>query len=166
MSVAIRRANVDDAEALARIHDDSSVRSGTLQTPYPLISSWRDRCAQTDGQIMLVAVSGEAVIANLGLYPNSKTPRRAHAASLMMGVHAAWKRKGVGSALLVAALDIADNWYGLARVELTVYTDNEAGIGLYKKFGFETEATLRKYALREGAFVDAYAMARLRTRPT
>jgi putative acetyltransferase len=82
-----------------------------------------------------------------------------------MGVQAAWHRKGVGSALLAAAIDIADNWYGLARLELSVYTDNEGAIALYKKYGFEIEGTLRAYALRDGAFVDTYTMARLRTRP-
>jgi hypothetical protein len=30
------------------------------------------------------------------------------------------------------------------------------------KFGFEIEGTLRDYAFRDGAFVDAYTMARLR----
>ena len=33
---------------------------------------------------------------------------------------------------------------------------------LYRKFGFEVEGTLREYALRNGLYVDAYTMARLR----
>ena len=165
MTVSIRRATIDDAEALARIYDDASVRGGTLQMPYPLVSTWRERLAQTEGQILLVASSGESVIGNIGLHLNLKSPRRAHVASLGMGVQTAWQRKGVGSALLAAAIDIADNWYGLARLELSVYTDNEAGIALYKKFGFEIEGTLRSYALREGVLVDTYTMARLHARP-
>ena len=166
MTISIRRATVDDAEALARIHDDALVRGGTLGIPFPQLAAWRDRCAQADGQTMLVAISGPTVIGNLGFHPNLKTPRRSHAAAVMMAVHTAWQRKGVGSALLAAAIDLADNWYGLARLELTVYTDNEAAVGLYRKFGFEIEGTLRAYAVRDGAFVDAYTMARLRTRPT
>ncbi|MFH7611780.1 GNAT family N-acetyltransferase, partial [Pseudomonas syringae pv. tagetis] len=34
--------------------------------------------------------------------------------------------------------------------------------GLYRKFGFETEGRLRSYAVRDGLFVDALSMARLR----
>ncbi|MGB3634406.1 MAG: GNAT family N-acetyltransferase [Rubrobacteraceae bacterium] len=48
-----------------------------------------------------------------------------------------WQGKGVGSALLEAALDLADNWLGVTRVRLQVYTDNKAGITLYERFGFE-----------------------------
>ncbi len=79
-----------------------------------------------------------------------------------MGVASAWQSKGVGSKLLATALDIADNWMNLHRVELTVYVDNEAAQGLYRKFGFETEGRLRNYAVRDGLFVDALSMARLR----
>ena len=50
----------------------------------------------------------------------------------------------------------------LHRVELTVYTDNEAALTLYGRFGFESEGVLRDSALRDGRFVDALSMARLR----
>jgi putative acetyltransferase len=70
---------------------------------------------------------------------------------------------GVGTALMEAALDLADNWLGLTRLELEVYTDNQAGIALYRKFGFEVEGTLRRFAFRGGEYVDAYSMARLRS---
>jgi L-phenylalanine/L-methionine N-acetyltransferase len=48
------------------------------------------------------------------------------------------------------------------RVELSVYTDNAAGIALYEKFGFEIEGTHHRYAFRKGEYVDAYSMARIR----
>jgi L-phenylalanine/L-methionine N-acetyltransferase len=50
----------------------------------------------------------------------------------------------------------------LRRIELTVYVDNVAAIALYKRNGFETEGTHRDFAFRGGAFVDAYAMARIK----
>lgn len=80
-----------------------------------------------------------------------------------MGVATAWQGKGVGSRLLAAALDVADNWMNLHRVELTVYADNEAAQKLYRKFGFEVEGLMRDYAVRDGQFVDTVSMARLRT---
>ena len=72
-----------------------------------------------------------------------------------------WHGKGVGSALMRAALEVADRWLELSRLELTVYTDNAPAIRLYEKFGFVREGTHKRYAFRDGAFVDAYAMARL-----
>jgi putative acetyltransferase len=79
-----------------------------------------------------------------------------------MAVRDDWQGKGVGTALMEAALDLADNWLNLTRVELSVYTDNAAGVALYKKFGFEVEGTHRRYAFRNGEYVDAYSMARIR----
>jgi putative acetyltransferase len=66
---------------------------------------------------------------------------------------------------MAAAIDLADNWYNLRRLELEVYTDNAAAIRLYQRFGFVIEGTHHSYAYREGAFVDAYSMARLRNEP-
>jgi putative acetyltransferase len=79
-----------------------------------------------------------------------------------MTVRDDWQGKGVGTALMEAALDLADNWLNLKRLELTVYADNAAGIALYEKFGFEIEGTHRCFAFRNGEYVDACSMARIR----
>ena len=81
-----------------------------------------------------------------------------------MAVHDDWQGKGVGSALMNAALDMADNWLQYTRIELTVYVDNAAALAVYKKFGFEIEGTHKKYAFRNGEYVDSYSMARIRNR--
>ena len=79
-----------------------------------------------------------------------------------MAVRDEWQGKGVGTALMRAAVDLADRWLNVSRLELEVYTDNEPAVRLYKKFGFVVEATLRAFAYRDGGYVDAYSMARLR----
>ncbi len=61
-----------------------------------------------------------------------------------------------------AATDLADNWLNLLRLELDVYTDNEPAIRLYKKFDFVIEGTQKVYAFRDGSYVDAYRMARIK----
>ena len=103
----------------------------------------------------------EEVVGQLGLETFTR-PRRRHVGEIGMAVRDDWQGKGVGTALMEAALDLADNWLGLTRIELSVYTDNTAGVALYKKFGFEVEGTHRRYALRNGEYVDAYSMARIR----
>jgi GNAT superfamily N-acetyltransferase len=56
----------------------------------------------------------------------------------------------------------ADNWLNLTRIELRVYVDNSGAVALYKKFGFEIEGTHRRLVFRNGEYVDAYSMARIR----
>ncbi|MEO7097329.1 MAG: GNAT family N-acetyltransferase [Polyangiales bacterium] len=162
MTYTIRRAVPDDADALSAVFTDPSVIAGTLQLPYASPLLWRERLVAPDAPIMLVACDGRVIVGNLGLHTNARTPRRKHAASIGMGVVGAHQRKGVGSLLLGAVIDLADNWHGITRLELSVFTDNDGGVALYTKFGFVIEGTLRAYALRNGAYADAYSMARLR----
>ncbi len=79
-----------------------------------------------------------------------------------MGVHDDFQRRGIGRALMGEIITIADDWYNLRRLELTVFTDNAPAIALYERFGFEREGTHRAFAYRAGAYIDAYAMARIR----
>lgn len=87
--------------------------------------------------------------------------RRRHVADLWHDGADDMQGKGVGSALMAAIVEMADKWLQITRLELTVYTDNTPAIALYTKFGFEIEGTHRKYAFRDGAYVDAYSMGRI-----
>lgn len=75
----------------------------------------------------------------------------------------AWQGKGVGKALMQAGIDLADKWLNLTRLELEVYSDNDAAIRLYEQFGFEREGVLRQHAFRDGRYVDSIMMGRLRS---
>jgi putative acetyltransferase len=109
----------------------------------------------------LVATIDGEVVGNLGLHEAGKTPRRRHVGSIGMSVRDDRHRRGVGTALMKAAIELADGWLNYQRLELSVYTDNLAALALYRKFGFVIEGTCRAYAFRDGQFVDSYAMARL-----
>ena len=161
--IPIRRATLDDAEALQRIFDQPRALWGTLQVPYASAEQRRKRLAELDNSAYpLVAVVAGEVIGQLTLHINARSPRRSHSGSLGMAVRDDYHGRGVGTALMVACLDLADNWLNLHRVDLDVYVDNEPALRLYKKFGFVTEGRLVDYAFRDGAYVDAYMMARLR----
>jgi putative acetyltransferase len=137
--------------------------AGTLQMPYPSEELWKKRLAdRPKGMYSLVACVNGDVVGNLTLFHRAASPRRQHAGELGMGVHDRWQGKGVGGALMAAAVDLADNWLNLVRLELTVYTDNQPAIHLYEKWGFQREGTMAKYAFCDGGFVDALMMARIR----
>jgi putative acetyltransferase len=164
MKITVRRAEVRDADTLCAIYASPKAMAGTLQLPFPSAELWRKRIAEFPAEdYMLVAEANGDVVGNAGLHSMGRSARRRHVGYIGMAVRDDWQRKGVGTALMAAILDIADNWVGYRRLELTVYTDNEAAVALYRKFGFETEGTLREYSYRNGRYVDAYTMARLRT---
>ncbi|MCP1445792.1 putative acetyltransferase [Pseudomonas sp. GGS8] len=163
--ISLERFNESHIEGMTALYNDPAVARQMLQMPFQSTEVWRQRLmADNERAVKLVALHQGSVIGNIGLEQFSRI-RRSHAGSLGMGVAVAWQGKGVGSTLLAAALDVADNWMNLQRVELSVYADNEAAIGLYRKFGFETEGLFRDYAVRDGRLVDTLSMARLRRTP-
>jgi putative acetyltransferase len=137
---------------------------GTLQLPFPSVEQWRKRLAEpAEGLFSLVAcVEDNEVVGQLALQTFPHRPRRHHVGQIGMAVRDDWQGKGVGTALMQAAIELADKWLNLIRLELDVFTDNVPAIRLYEKFGFTIEGTLVDFAFRDGQYVDTYIMARLR----
>jgi putative acetyltransferase len=162
MNLTIRRAEPSDYEGMHKIFSGPKVIWGTLQLPYPSVEMWRKRLAENSENVfeLVACVEGEIVgQVFLQIFPR---PRRKHVGQIGMSVRDDFQGQGVGTALMQAAVDMADHWLNVLRLELDVYTDNEPAVRLYKKFGFEIEGTLKKYAYRDGEYVDVYAMARFR----
>lgn len=160
--IVIQRFAETHLEGMHALYNEPAVCRQVLQMPFQSLEVWRKRLADTNERLLrLVAVQAGKVIGNCTLEQYSRS-RQSHVGGIGMGVAVAWQGQGVGTQLLGAALEVADNWMNLHRVELTVYVDNEPAQALYRKFGFETEGRLRDYAVRDGVFVDALSMARLR----
>ncbi|CRM32489.1 MULTISPECIES: GNAT family N-acetyltransferase [Pseudomonas] len=162
LPIVIQRFTEAHLEGVTALYNEPAVCRQVLQMPFQSVEAWRKRLVMdNERRLQLVALHGGEVIGQLGLEQYLRV-RQAHAGYFGMGVATAWQGRGIGSKLLTAALDVADNWMNLHRVELTVFADNEAAHNLYRKFGFEVEGRLRDYALRDGVFVDTLSMARLR----
>lgn len=163
MNITIRRVEPSDYEALQRVYLGKRVIWGTMQLPYPSVEMWRKRLAEPpEGIFGIVACIDGQIVGHLNIHTSPDRPRRRHAGQIGIVVHDDFQGQGVGAALLQAALDVADNWLNLRRLELEVYTDNEPAVRLYTRAGFAIEGTLRQYAFRNGQYVDVYAMARFR----
>ena len=73
-------------------------------------------------------------------------------------VAASHRRRGIGTALLEAAVDWARR-AGVRKLELHVFPWNEAAIKLYESFGFEREGYRKGQYRRGDEYVDAILMA-------
>lgn len=163
MNVGIRHVEPEGYEAMHRTMTDPGVVADTMQLPLQPVEIWRKRLAgPPEGLHLLLAVVEGEVVGNAGIHTEPLRWRRRHVGYLGISVIGGWQGKGIGSQLMQTDLDLADNWLNLTGIELEVYTDNAAAIALYKKFGVELEVTHRRYAFRDGEFVDAYSMARLK----
>lgn len=168
-NIIIRRPRLADAAAIAATMADPQVQPGLLQMPYGTEEFWRKRIEEMPvgsnvQELFLVAERGGLVVGNAGLQPTHGVRRR-HVMGLGLSVAHVAQGQGVGTALMQALVDWADRWAQVLRLELTVFTDNTVAIALYRKFGFEVEGTHRAYALRDGAYADVHAMARLHPSP-
>jgi putative acetyltransferase len=162
MKIATRAAEPGDVDALRETMSQPNAIDGTSQLPYPSLELWEKRLAELPaGDNLLVAEVDGKDVGTLGLHAAGNAARCRHAGAIGISLHDAWQRKGFGSALM-AAIDLADDWLPYSRLELTVFTDIPSAIALYKKFGFKIEGTHKQYVFRNGEFVDAYAMARLK----
>jgi len=158
----VRSCEPDDYRAVHLVYSSPRAMATTLGVPFSSEQAWREELAgQRDGNFSLVACVGGEVVGHVALsvYMN---PRTRHAGHFGIAVRDDWRGKGIGTALMEACLDLADNWLNLTRVDLRVYVDNAPAIALYEKFGFEIEGTHRRFALCNGEYVDAHVMARLR----
>lgn len=162
MKTSVRHAETDDYRALQELYAQPGVIHGALQLPYTSQASWKKRMEDKPDNVFIFVAQLDEMLAGSLTMVTEKNIRRKHVASIMMGVHDDWQNKGIGSALMKAAIDYSDNWLNLGRLELTAFSDNTAAIALYKKYGFEEEGVLRKFAFRDGQFQDAIALARVR----
>jgi L-phenylalanine/L-methionine N-acetyltransferase len=159
--VTIRAREPSDWQEIGALMELPKVRWGTLRLPYTSSDQWRKMIENPpDGMTAIVAVLDGRIVGTAGVSRNNG--RRSHAGDIGVCVHDDFHGRRIGSALVAALVDTADNWLNLRRLELTVYVDNEPAIRLYKRFGFEVEGTRRGDVFRDGAYVDSYAMARLR----
>ena len=163
MDITIRRAEPSDYEAIAKILTYPKVIWGTLQVPFPSVEQWRKKISEPpEGLYSLVACIDREVVGQIGLHTFPNQPRRHHVGAIGMVVRDDWQGKGIGTQLMQAVVDLADKWLNLLRLELGVYPDNEPAIKLYKRFGFQVEGTEIGSAFRDGQYVDALMMARVR----
>ena len=162
--VFIRAFCPGDAAALTDMVNLPGYQWGTLRPPFGTQDQIRRRVEQAGpDSLNLVALVDGQIVGDAGL--EQMAGRRAHVGRIGMGVDDAWTGRGIGGALLGALLDAADNWMDLRRIELTVWTDNAPALALYRRFHFAIEGTHGDYAFRNGRYVDAYTMARLRSNP-
>jgi RimJ/RimL family protein N-acetyltransferase len=106
--------------------------------------------------IFAVATVGHELV-GIGQLDRGAKPTIRHAATLGISVDAAWRRRGIATALMTYLLTWARE-HDLVRIELKVLTRNAGAIQLYRKFGFAEEGRHPKACCKQGVWVDDLTM--------
>lgn len=154
--VHVRRAVPEDLEELLDGYEAVAAERVHIGGEAPVDrerrrKAWLETMDQsTPGASFVAEVDGE-IVGQLGIQGEGRM-------DLGMWVAKEWRGKGVGTALMEAALGYARE-HGAYKLALEVWPHNEAAIALYERFGFEREGYLRKHwRRRNGELWDSVVM--------
>jgi ribosomal protein S18 acetylase RimI-like enzyme len=165
VTLVVRPAEPGDAEELAALVgavraepqgwlvDDAGRGGVTAERRY-----LRFVAGHPDAAVLVAELDG-ALVGRLSV-ARDLHPSSAHVADIGLVVGAAYRRRGVGRALLEAV----EEWAGAAgvlKLELHVLPHNEAAISLYESAGYEREGyRAGQYRNSDSTLVDVILMAK------
>jgi RimJ/RimL family protein N-acetyltransferase len=137
--IEIRPADEHDRRPLALLFAAvAEERDGIAHEP-PTDVEKRATTFRLDG--MLVAIAADELVGLLHVDQSFGS------GEIGMMVARDWRRRGVGTALVAAAIEWGRE-NGLHKLTLSVFPHNEAAISLYRKFGFVEEGRREKQIRR------------------
>jgi ribosomal protein S18 acetylase RimI-like enzyme len=152
-SFEVRPARRDDARRMAELVAAVAEERDGIATEPPVDVEARTRLFADSIDGTLVAVAGDEIVGSLHVDAS-----RFGFGEIGMAVTRPWRGRGVGSALLEAAIERARS-DGLHKLALDVFPHNTAAIALYRKFGFVEEGRRAKHYRRaSGELWDSVVM--------
>ncbi|WEG14467.1 GNAT family N-acetyltransferase [Pullulanibacillus sp. KACC 23026] len=162
----IREIRIDDAENLItlikEVEDQSDfmlMEAGERKTTPEQQQKQLERINQQTNSTLFVAEENGKLVGYL-IVLGGTVKRTKHCAYLVVGILQDYRGQGIGTKLF----DNVTKWalkHNLSRLELTVVTENKAGVALYKKSGFDIEGTRRNSLVIEGRTFNEYYMSKL-----
>lgn len=154
--VVIREATAADFEAWLALYEDVAAEGTWIAGELPVDRARRHTTfhsfLERDDAATLIAEIDGVQVGNLGI------EIRNGVADLGMVVRDGYRGRGVGSALMDAAITWSRD-HGAHKVVLEVWPHNGAALALYRKFGFVEEGRrARQYRRSNGELWDAIAM--------
>ena len=159
-TIKICRITEDYADSLRRAVDSvarerkylASVKGFSLEETLDFI-----RGIANGGGVQFVAVENDEVVGWCDILRH-RYEGFEHVGVLGMGTISTYRHKGIGKELLQASMEAAAQ-IGITRVELEVFSSNEAAIKLYDVAGFSTEGVKKGSRILDGITDDIVCMA-------
>jgi len=162
MEIRVRLAVPADAPAICAIYNQGiEDRIATLETELRTPEERRQWLLARSPRYPVVVAEARGEVVGWGSL-NPYNPRRAydHVADFSVYVERSWRGKGVGSSLLPRLIELARE-HGFHKMVLSALPSNEAGMALYRKFGFRTVGIMKEMGQLDGEWVDTILMERM-----
>jgi RimJ/RimL family protein N-acetyltransferase len=162
--VTIRQAETNDAERLL-----SCIKKYISQSEYiPKLEQeitltieqekeWIHSFLASENSLLLIAEYDNEIIGNIDLTGNRRKIME-HTAVIGMGMLKEWINSGLGTALLKSVIQWAKENPLLELLWLQVYTENELGLNLYRKMGFEDNGIIKNFFKNDKRYFDNLTM--------
>lgn len=162
----IRPVKKEDAEQLYRISSESSVSRGINNLALADALEMAKRIAILSDREHFLVLETETppteICAGLLLSVSPSSSMRRNATMELM-VGRKWQSQGLGKALMIAALALADKELMIERIEVEIDVENTGALKLYKSFGFKVEGEAKDWGIMpDGRYLDAFILARCR----
>ncbi|KQL56107.1 MULTISPECIES: GNAT family N-acetyltransferase [Bacillaceae] len=165
MNIVYREARKEDAQRMIDhmkfVFTENPTFYGTRADEFQLTveqeKQWIEK-HQKRGFLYLAEQDG--VLAGMIHFLPSESKRFSHQGMVGISMKEHYAGKGIGTELLTRLLSWAKAQPNIEKVSLEVFSNNERGLYLYKKLGFEEEGRLKRNArLDDGTYVDDVRMA-------
>lgn len=117
-----------------------------------------------DGLPQFMAHHADTIVGWCDAIPGDASAGAAHIGRLGMGVAREYRRRGIGRKLIDATVAAA-RAMGLEKIELSVYSSNDAAITLYRSLGFTEEGRKLRGRLIDERYDDVVLMALMLKEP-
>jgi RimJ/RimL family protein N-acetyltransferase len=152
----IRQARPVDARAMAKLFAAVAAEGDGVASEPPIDLDERSASFESRAAESLVAEAAGSIVGMLHIDTS-----RFGFGELGMLVDRSWRARGVGSALLHAAIVWARG-LGLHKLSLEVFPSNDAALALYRKLGFVEEGRrVKQYRRANGELWDSLVMGLL-----
>ena len=161
----IRSATAEDGEKLKELIEDAESSGfmmfdpGERQIPAEALGK-RIEAMESDPTSTILLAEGDGELLGYLFVIGNAQVRTRHSVYLAIGIRAASRGQGVGTALFKRL----DEWAAenkIRRLELTVMVSNRAGLALYQKMGFIIEGIKKNSLIVDGEYIDEDYMGKL-----
>ncbi len=112
-------------------------------------------------RLIIVAEINDEVVGLLD-FCNGNRNRTSHTGEFGMSMAKAYRGLGIGTEMIKALIEWAQNSETIEKINLTVHSNNEPARNLYEKMGFKIEGVKEKeIKYQDGHYVDAVLMSRV-----